>query len=97
MVGAGSMRNRSCTRHNQSLSKKASSLSGGWNRPGFVLGRCGFFERALLDSEVGVEIDLSGLDRFMPEPKSDDTAVDAGFEELDGGCVTQDVRGIRSC
>ncbi len=57
------------------------------------IGRCGFFERARLGSEVGVEIDLSGIDRFVPEPKSDDTAVVAGFEKPDGGCVTQDVRG----
>jgi hypothetical protein len=29
----------------------------------------------------------------MPEPKRDDTAVVARFEELDGGCVAQDVGG----
>ena len=57
------------------------------------IGRCGFFERALLDSEIRVEIDLSGLNRFVPEPECDHTAVVAGLEELDGGGVAQDVGG----
>ncbi len=56
------------------------------------IGRCGFFERALLDSEIRVEIDLSGLGRFVPEPECDHAAVVAGLEELDGGSVSQDVR-----
>ncbi len=44
-------------------------------------------ERALLDSEIRVQIDLSGFNRFVPEPECDHAAVVAGFEELDGGSV----------
>ncbi len=57
------------------------------------LGRRGFFESARFDSEIRVQIDLSGLNRFVPEPECDHGAVVAGLEELDGGSVAQDVRG----
>ena len=54
--------------------------------------RCGFLERALLDSEIRVQIDLSGLNRFVPEPECDHAAVVARFEELNGSSVAQDMR-----
>ncbi len=57
------------------------------------IGRCGFLERARLDREIRVQIDLSGLNRFVPEPEGDHAAVVAGLEELDGGSVSQDVWG----
>ncbi len=57
------------------------------------IGRCGFLERARLDSEIRVQIDLSGLNRFVPEPECDHAAVVARFEELNGGSVAQDVGG----
>jgi hypothetical protein len=41
-------------------------------------------ESPLLDREIGIQIDLSGLDRFMPEPQGDDAPVVARLEELDG-------------
>ena len=40
-----------------------------------------------------MQIDLSGLDRFVPKPKGDDAGVDPSLEELNGGGVAQDVGG----
>ena len=60
---------------------------------GSCIGQCGFCECTLLDSEIRVQIDLSGLDRFVPEPLGDDAAVDASLEELNGCGVTKDVGG----
>ena len=68
-------------------------MVGGSKPSRLRIGRYVFFEGALLDRETGVKVDLSGLDRFMPEPKSDDSGVVARFEELYGGCVAQDVGG----
>ena len=57
------------------------------------IGQSGLCERTLLDSEICIQIDLSGLDGFVPKPKGDDAGVDPSLEELNGGGVTQDVGG----
>jgi hypothetical protein len=57
-------------------------------RPG--PGECLLFQR-----QVGVEVDLGGVDADVSEPEGDHAAVDAGVEESHGGGVPQDVRGDR--
>ncbi len=57
------------------------------------IGQSGLCERTFLDGEICVQIDLSGLDRFVPKPKGDDAGVDPSLEELNGGGVAQDVGG----
>ena len=55
--------------------------------------RCRSSERSLLESEVGVQIHLCGLDALMPEPERDDCGVDAGVQESHRGGVAQPVHG----
>jgi len=46
-----------------------------------------------LQFEVGVEIDLRGLDRGVPEPERDARGVDPGVQERHRAGVPQGVRG----
>jgi hypothetical protein len=48
--------------------------------------------RGLLQREVGVQVDLSGLDRHVAKPERDHRTVDAGLEELHRRTVPKDVR-----
>jgi hypothetical protein len=48
--------------HNQSASRKARSLSVGRNRPGVSLGWRRSGQGALLDRQIGMQVDLGGLD-----------------------------------
>jgi hypothetical protein len=48
-------------------------------------------KRPLLEGEVSVQVHLSGLDRLVPEPEGDDSAVDAAPEELHRRSVAQHV------
>ena len=52
----------------------------------------GFGEHRLFQREVGIEIDLGRLDRFVPEPDRDKGSVDPGLEEFHRGSVPKDVR-----
>jgi hypothetical protein len=38
----------------------------------------------LLESQIGIEIDLSGLDRLVTQPQRDDRTVDAGLQQFHG-------------
>ena len=49
-------------------------------------------ERALLRGEVGVEVDLGGLDRLVTQPERYHGAIVAGLEQRHSGGVAQDVR-----
>lgn len=42
----------------------------------------------LLDCQRGIQIDLRGLDRLVPEPQRDHRTVDACLEKVHGGGVT---------
>lgn len=50
-------------------------------------------QRLLLDSHVGVEVDLGGFRRFVAEPKGDDTEVYPSPQEVHGGCMAEGVWG----
>ncbi len=47
--------------------------------------------------EVGVEVDLGGVDLLVAEPERDDGGVDAGVQQPHGGGVAQRVRRDVSC
>jgi len=49
-------------------------------------------QRRLLQSQVRVQVDLGGLDRFVPKPQRDDGAVDSRLQEFHGGTVPEDLR-----
>ena len=49
-------------------------------------------QRRLLQRQVGVQVDLGGLDRLVAKPERDHRAVDAGLEELHRRAVPKDVR-----
>ena len=48
-------------------------------------------ERPLLEGEVSVQVHLGGLDRLVPEPEGDDSAIDAAPEQLHRRGVAQHV------
>src|SRR5262245_16674845 len=54
--------------------------------------RCGFRDRALLDREVSVEIDLGRLHRLMAEPESHDGAIDTAVQEQHRARMAKHVR-----
>ena len=60
---------------------------------GSAIQRCGLGERLLLHGECGLEIDLRGFHRFMPEPQGDDGAVHTRLQQIEGHRVSQDVDG----
>ena len=47
----------------------------------------------LLQVQVGVQVDLGGVDAFVAEPKRDNAGVDTGVQEPHGGGVSQHVDG----
>jgi hypothetical protein len=49
-------------------------------------------QRGFLQGEMSVQIDLGGVDGFVPQPQCDDGAFDAGLEELHGRAVPETVR-----
>ena len=55
--------------------------------------RSGLGERLLLHGECGLEVDLGGFHRFMPEPQRDDGAIDTRLQPIEGHGVTQNVGG----
>ncbi len=57
--------------------------------------RCGEGEHALLQGQVGVEVDLGGLHALVAEPESDDRGVDPAGEQLHGVGVAEDVGSDR--
>ena len=67
-------------------------LVSAWLRP---FGRSGSGERLLLQFEVGVQVDLCGVDADVAEPERDHAGVDAGVQQPHRGGVPQDVRGDR--
>ena len=56
-----------------------------------AVGWGGAIERALLDREIGVEIDVRGPLLLMAEPEGDGRGVDAGAEQHHRGGVPQRV------
>ena len=64
----------------------------GLRRP---FGGRGSGECLFLEFEVGVQVDLGGVDADVAEPERDDAGVDAGVQEPHRGGVPQDVRGDR--
>ena len=62
---------------------------------GLAVGRRGAGERSFFEREVGVEVDLGGLDLLVAEPERDDGGVDAGVQERHRGGVPQHVRRDR--
>ena len=62
----------------QRVSRKLSNLSGGRYRLTRAGRECRPRERSLLHREIGMQVDLRRLDRFMSEPQRDHGAVDAG-------------------
>ena len=80
----------------RAASSQASRLSGGLVSAGASCAVAGFGRvLVLLEGEVGVEVDLGGLDALVAEPEGDDAGVDAGVEESHRGGVAQHVCGDR--
>lgn len=48
---------------------------------------------AFFDREVGVQVGVGRLDRFVPEPHGDDGGVDAGVQQAHRRGVAQGARG----
>jgi len=49
---------------------------------GFPGGGCGHVQNPLLQLQVGIEVDLRGLDRLVPEPEGDHGTIDAVLEQV---------------
>ena len=49
-------------------------------------------ERLFLQPEIRVQVDLGGLDGFVPKPQGDDGLVDAMVEQLHRRAVPEDMR-----
>src|SRR5438094_4165383 len=62
---------------------KPSGFGVQWRR----FGKC-----RLLQSEMGVQIDLSGFDGLMPQPERNHRSIDTGLQQFHGGAVPQHVR-----
>ena len=63
-----------------------------WTIPGrCAVNRAGFRQHRFFQSEVGVEIDLRRLDRFVTEPDGDEGTVDAGLQQLHCRAVSKNV------
>jgi hypothetical protein len=57
------------------------------------VGWLGSRQGALFEGEVGVQVDLGGVDPLMPEAQGDDGGVDAGVQDLHRGGVPEGVQG----
>ena len=60
--------------------------------PGDAVVRCDAGEGAFLDREVGVQVDLGGLDAFVAELERDHGDVDTAVQQLHYRGVPQDMR-----
>ena len=74
----------------QSLKELDESITGTVSS-GCTFDGLGLGEHRLLQSEVGIEIDLSCLDRFMPEPDRNQGPIDSGLKKLHCSRVPKDV------
>jgi hypothetical protein len=54
-------------------------------------------ERALLESDVGVQIGVSSFGRFVTEPERDHPQDNTTLLQRHGGCVSTRLRASRSC
>ena len=63
-------------------------VSGWWP----LVERGNAFEGSLLEFQVGMQVDLRGLDARVPEPERDAGGVDAGVQEAHRAGVPQRVR-----
>jgi len=59
---------------------------------GFDVQRCRFGERRFLQSQMGVQIDLSSFHGFMTKPERNDRSIDTGLQQFHGGTVSQYMR-----
>ncbi len=58
-----------------------------------ALQRSYLFERHFFHRQSGFKVDLSCLDRFMPEPQGNDRTIYARLEQIEGHRVSKDVNG----
>ncbi len=73
---------RSAYPWSQSDLRNASSWSSGLNLPLRPSRGLDPFERCLLDLEIGVEIDLRHLDRFVPQQQGNDSGLHPGLKQF---------------
>jgi hypothetical protein len=52
-------------------------------------------QRALFDRQIGMQVDLGGLDVFVSKPKRDHRGVDAGMQQSHCRGMPQDMHGHR--
>ena len=53
---------------------------------------CRFRQDLLFERQIGIEVDLGGLDRLMPQPKCDQRPIHSSLKQLHRGRVSKNMR-----